>query len=306
MRGRRQGARRITCAQFQRLRRMLALAPVIICVTPDAGRCSFVAVGRSCRVRLSDHRSWRKRRGTTQPAIVLLRRSCRRRVSVAERIAHGPVPQRLYLLGHHHRKRPGAGQCSEDAGGVQPRIVGVGVVQRADDGLFDLGAGEAVAGGGQRFQLEACRVLFAPAQVDGERLAAGLGVGAKISSAPRRNSAAGARRRWQWRPEHRRATARSSGPAGAEHAAADATIAVGVAGLFVSSHQTTQRHRLGSGKPGGRSVSPWYLLYSAPKSRRNSGMKPPAQAAASDLPVPCTPSSSTRAAGPAPLAGCRQ
>ena len=83
-----------------------------------------------------------------------------------------PVAQPLHLLGHDHRQRTGLGEGGADAFGGELRTVGVGVVERADDGLFDFGPGKPVAGRRQFSQIEAPDLLLAAREVDAEGVAA--------------------------------------------------------------------------------------------------------------------------------------
>src|SRR5690606_14598606 len=61
--------------------------------------------------------------------------------------------------------------------GVDRTAVGQRRVHRRDNGLFDLGAGKALGGRGQRGLVEAFGRQLAPAQVQLEHVGAGVGVG---------------------------------------------------------------------------------------------------------------------------------
>src|SRR5262245_31025247 len=87
----------------------------------------------------------------------------------------GPGAEGVDLLAARHRERPGRLQLVEEDLGAELGRARERGVEPGDDGLLDLGAGEAVGARDQPIEVEGRRVALPLAQVHGEDLPAILG-----------------------------------------------------------------------------------------------------------------------------------
>ena len=89
----------------------------------------------------------------------------------------GPFAEFFDLFVHQDGKRPGLGQFGEQMSALDFGSFLECGVHRSDDGLFQFGAVEADAGGGELFQIEDAGGAFAPFQVNGQDAGASFGAG---------------------------------------------------------------------------------------------------------------------------------
>ena len=120
--------------------------------------------------------------------------------SLAKVIRREGLAAEIVAAARREETRARALELVEDVLLRQRRLRGVRGVERADDGLLDLGAGESLAGAGQRRELEVLPFDLPPHEVQPEALRARRRVGQstkKISSKrPLRSSSAGRSRTW--------------------------------------------------------------------------------------------------------------